>query len=229
MNTLILNKNTPKIIVDKLKKEYNIVFTVPINAIDGPLKYHTDIQITKINDDMFVCEPTVYDYYVNALKGKKIICGSTVLKSNYPYDIAYNVTRVGNKCLCYEKYTDKEVVKNLNCEIINIKQGYSKCNICVVDENSVITSDEGIFKICIENGIDALKITDGQIDLKPFKYGFIGGASMKIRKSKLLFFGNIKLHSDYKKIREFCDLKNVEIKSFLNEKLTDLGGGFVCI
>lgn len=229
MKTLILNKNTPQIIVDDLKNEYNIVFTAPIDVIEGPLKYHTDIQIFKVDDDTFICEPSVYEYYVNALKGKKIICGSTFLKSNYPYDIAYNITRVGNRCLCYEKYADKQIIKNLNCKVINIKQGYSKCNICVVDDNSIITSDEGIYRVCIDNGIDALKITQGQIELNPFEYGFIGGASMKLSEKELLFFGNIKSHTDYEKIKEFCTLKKVKIKCYSNEKLTDLGGGFVCI
>ena len=191
-----------------------------------PLRFHPDIQLAQIDDNTFVCEPTVYEYYKDILKNKKIIKGDTYLKSNYPYDIAYNIIRVGNKCLCNLKYTDKKILENINCQMININQGYARCNICCVDENSVITSDEGIEKTCKNNGIDVLKISNSQIELKPYKYGFIGGASLNIKKDEILFFGDITKHTDYEKIKEFCDLKKVKIKHFDFEKLTDLGGGF---
>ena len=44
-------------------------------------------------------------------------------------------------------------------EIINVKQGYAKCSICVVSDNAIITADKGIAKAAIQNRIDVLEIT----------------------------------------------------------------------
>ncbi|MBE7053339.1 MAG: hypothetical protein E7391_03590 [Ruminococcaceae bacterium] len=226
MNTLILNKEISEKMLSFFKKEYKIILTKEIKSISTPLKFHPDIQIAQIDDDTFVCEPTVFEYYKSVLKDKNIIMGETYLQSNYPRDIAYNIIRVGNKCLCNLKYTDKKILENINCKMININQGYAKCSICQVDDNSVITSDDGIEKVCKENRIDVLKIEKSQIELKPYDYGFIGGASLKLNKDEILFFGDITKHSDYHNIKEFCDKKNIKIKYFDFENLIDFGSGF---
>lgn len=229
MGFAIFNKMTPKEIVSDYKDKFKIIFTKQVRGLSTPLSLHPDMQIAQIGKNVFVCEPSVFKYYSERLKefDVRVICGSTHLKSNYPSDIAYNVARVGNKLLCFEKYTDAKILENFDGRNVNIKQGYAKCNICIVGENSVITSDEGIYSACIENSIDALKISKGNIDLKPFEYGFIGGASFFEGNGTVSFFGNLKMHPDYEKILNFCLERKVSIKIFGNQPLSDLGGAIV--
>lgn len=144
----------------------------------------------------------------------------------YPNNIQYNVAILGNYAIHNFKYTDNIILEYLdkfNIKKINVKQGYCKCSICIVDENSIITSDEGIHKEVIKYGIDSLLIEKGYIDLFDLDYGFIGGCSGLISKDTLSFFGDIKKHPDYNRILEFVNKKNKKIISLSNEKLLDLG------
>lgn len=111
-------------------------------------------------------------------------------------------------------------------KVINIKQGYSNCSICQVDENSIITYDEGIAKILKKTGINVLKIDKGHIELFDFNYGFIGGASANFL-DKIVFFGSIKKHPDYERIRYFIEEKGKKIVELSNNKLIDYGSMFV--
>ena len=45
--------------------------------------------------------------------------------------------------------------------ILHTNQSYAKCSSAVVGENAIITSDESIYRVCIENKIDVLKISVG--------------------------------------------------------------------
>ena len=116
------------------------------------------------------------------------------------------------------RYIEKNNIKK-----INVNQGYSKCSICIVDENSIITSDNGIYNECIKHNIDCLLIRQGYIDLFNMDYGFIGGCSGLLCNDELSFYGDIKKHPDYKKILHFVKSKNKKIISLSDENLLDLG------
>jgi hypothetical protein len=95
--------------------------------------------------------------------------------------------------------------------------------ICIVNENAIITEDNGIIRLLKNSQIDVLKIEGGFIRLSDGHTGFLGGASGKIGKDKLFFNGNLKEHPSYNAIINFLDLHNV--KPIYNEsyKLTDIG------
>ncbi|MDB8792035.1 hypothetical protein PN398_15030, partial [Romboutsia sp. 1001216sp1] len=152
--------------------------------------------------------------------------GNLPIESKYPNNIQYNVCLFGKYAIHNFDYTDKNILKYIkenNLTMINVNQGYTKCSVCIVDENSIITSDEGIYKEVIKHNIDCLLISKGNIDLFNMNYGFIGGCSGLISHKELAFYGNIKLHPDYDKIYDFVKSKNKEIISLSDEKLLDLG------
>ena len=206
----------------------NIIESTPCIQTYDAINCHPDITILKINDNNIIVAPNVYDYYSKKLcpLGFNIIKGNSLIKSKYPYNIAYNVAIFGKYAIHNLKYTDKKVLEFLdknNFTKINVKQGYCKCSICIVDENSIITSDEGIYKEVIKHDIDCLLIDKGHIDLFDLSYGFIGGCSGLISKDDLIFFGDISKHPNYNEIKKFVENKNKNIISLSDEKLLDLG------
>ena len=206
----------------------NIIESTPCIETYDAINCHPDITILKINDNNIIVAPNVYDYYSKKLcpLGFNIIKGNSLIKSKYPYNIAYNVAIFGKYAIHNLKYTDKKVLEFLdknNFTKINVKQGYCKCSICIVDENSIITSDEGIYKEVIKHDIDCLLIEKGHIDLFDLSYGFIGGCSGLISKDDLIFFGDISKHPNYNEIKKFVESKNKNIISLSDEKLLDLG------
>ena len=190
-------------------KNHEITPSFHHENLQTPVSDHPDMTLAQI-DDIFVCCPESYDYYMRFL-GDKVIPGKTRLLPNYPYDIAYNVLVYKNKAFGRADFIDntvKEELKKRNIELINVNQGYSKCS-CAITENGIITADDSIFDALIKNNINALKITPKQVKLPGYDYGFIGGASGMID-GKCIFFGDVTKHADYEKIKAFCDFSYIK-------------------
>jgi len=109
--------------------------------------------------------------------------------------------------------------------LIDVRQGYSGCSICIAGDNAIITADPFIHKRAIENGLDSIIITSGHIQLPFFDYGFIGGASF-YSDGKVYFFGNVSKHPDFYEISKFCYMHGSEIHSLGNGILLDYGSAF---
>lgn len=211
-----------------LDLDIKIIKTTECPNTYNAIKCHPDISLCKLYDNNIVVAPNVYDYYSKTLKnyGFNVIKGSSLIQNKYPHNISYNVAIFGNYAIHNFKYTDPEILKFLeenNIQKIDVEQGYSKCSICIVDENSIITSDKGIMKASLSFDIDCLLIRQGFIDLFDMNYGFIGGCSGSISSDTIAFFGDIKKHPDYNQILSFITKKNKKIVCLSQENLLDLG------
>lgn len=147
--------------------------------------------------------------------------------SPYPNDTPLNVAYTGRNIICNSKYTAGEIIEfadRSNIEIIHTKQGYSKCNLCIVSDNAVITEDEGLASLLKFYQYDVLLISNGDIYLSEAHYGFLGGASCRIAPDKMYFSGDLGSHKDYKQIIEFLDSYNVKPIYNKSRRLTDFGG-----
>ena len=169
---------------------YRLIEINKNNKLYPEIASHVDIHATKI-DDTIVLEKDIYSYVIKLIgkeiKNKlnnKIVCGNLSLEKRYPYDIAYNVCSIGKKVVHNFKYTDKKVmdiIKEKGLEMIDIKQGYSKCSIAVIDDDFAILSDKTIANRLNQANIETLVIdVDDSIKLlgEDGKYskmhGFIG-------------------------------------------------------
>ena len=206
----------------------NIIKSEKCKETYEAISYHPDINLIKLNDENILVSPNLYDYYNEVLSplGFNISSGDSIIKNKYPYNVAYNAIIIGNKAIHNFNYTDKKLLQFIeenNFTKIHVKQGYCKCSTCIVDENSLITSDEGIYKEVIKHNIDCLLIESGHINLFELNYGFIGGCSGLISEDTLAFFGDISKHPNYLEIKNFVRSKNKKILSLSKEKLLDLG------
>lgn len=184
---------------------------------------HPDIVIHHIGDNKFIVSPENLKYFSN-IPNIQIISGKNSLTAEYPKDISYNAARVGKYLIHNFKYTDKSILENTEDLIkIDVKQGYSKCSVCIINENAIITSDLGIAKKCDNYGIDVLIIDDSCVRLNGVSHGFFGGASGLIAPQILALNGDIKKHIDCEKIIEFCGKYNVEILSLHSGEIYDIG------
>ena len=149
------------------------------------------------------------------------------ISSPYPNDIPLNVAFTGRHIICNSNYSAEEIkafAKKNNIEIINTKQGYSKCNLCIVNENAVITEDKGLACLLKKYQYNVLLLSSGDIYLSDNHYGFLGGASCKISEDKIYFSGDLSAHKDYEVISDFLNLYNVKAIYNKSRKLTDFGG-----
>lgn len=149
------------------------------------------------------------------------------IASPYPNDISLNCAVINNKFVCNEAHTNpliKDFVTKNNYELINTNQGYSRCNLCIVNSNAVITEDKALASLLKKYQFDVLEISSGDVHLSEVHHGFLGGASGKVSESEIYFSGDLSSHKDYKMILDFLNKYNVKPIFNKNRKLRDFGG-----
>ncbi len=209
-----------------IKMGINVIKTVKLNNLYPAVDGHPDMQIHHLGDDIFVCEKTLLPYYQKVLPDAKIIPGSIELSNSYPYDIAYNASRVGNFLFHNLKFTDSQILeyyKTKGVKLIDVKQGYTKCSVCIINENTIITSDIKIAEIAEKNGLNALFYDNKQILLKGLDCGFIGGICGLIDKNILAVNGDIKKLDNHERLLYFCQNHQITIKPLNNLMPEDIG------
>ena len=212
MRSAIISKNTDKAVIEYLRsKDIRIIQFNTLENVAEPVRNHPDMLYCMLNENTL-------------FKGD-----AAKLSPKYPTDISYNACSTGKFFIHNLKYTDPELMRlvhELGMTTVNVSQGYAKCSIVVVDEDSIITYDDGIAKACRNAGMDVLKISPGNVDLTGYDTGFIGGTSGKLDK-EIIFNGNLELHPDYFDIRKFVESKGLSVKYFKDYKLTDIGTLFI--
>lgn len=211
-------------------RDFRICFTDGISSVPEPIAYHPDMIMCKLG-----CEDSAPVFHGDAAK----------LGSAYPLDILYNGCCTGRYFIHKLKYTAPELLAAVtqsgghegrygdlpaaDCRYkkeplltVSVPQGYTKCNIVCVDENSIITSDAGIEKACVSAGLSVLKISPKNVLLPGYSYGFLGGTSGRIGR-EILFNGNLLLHPDFDKICVFVESRGLSCVYFKDYPLTDIG------
>ena len=225
----LVDARTPVDIINTLKKQNIMPIFAPISKkLYAAVAGHPDMLMHHLEDNIVVVAPQVYETFCRCLHRFKIqvLCGKSEIKSNYPENIAYNVARIDKIALHHTKYTDKvirEYLEQKKINLIHVNQGYTKCAICIVSQEAIITADKGIAKVCDCYNIDVLLIRPGFIALPGLAYGFIGGATGKINPDTLVVAGTIKYHPDYTKIKSFCAKHGVHVKNLIDKPMLDIG------
>lgn len=221
---ILINKNLPENIISFLE-EFDTLYMLPdLKQIKGSTARHTDLACCFLNGEI-VAAPEIYEFFKENGVTFPVTEGKNTPKSGYPSDILYNAAPVGRFLFCSEKNTDPVLLKKASeakMTVIDVKQGYAKCSIVKADEGAIITADRKIHKKALENGLDSLLISPGNVFLGGYDTGFIGGCSVKTDKY-LIFTGNIETHPDFDKISEFCNRRGVPLFYDRTFPLTDVG------
>lgn len=228
-NLAIIDGRSSENIVNNLEKlNIKVIRTIKCTDLQESISYHPDIVIHPIDHKTLLIAPNVYDYYSQELMkfGIRTIKGDTFLQKEYPYDIAYNVGRLKNVAIHNFKYTDEKLkfyLRKQNLDIIHVNQGYAKCSLLIVDDESAITADLKMYEKLYRLNYDVLLINAGFIKLESEKYGFIGGTSGNYSEKTILISGNLKCHPDRNRIEEFIKNKNKDIVYLSEAEIVDLG------
>lgn len=212
---------------------YNII-PVPDNPdIDPRLSGHADLSLFYDNcGTIFAAEYLKQSEFLTKIKDFRFNIQFIGEKQNkkYPKDAQLNVCQLGDKFIYNPKTASPALVCHLEKqgrEGIACRQGYSRCSICVVNDNSLITSDSGIAKICREHDIDVLEISPGHIALDGFDYGFIGGTSIKLSDGLIAFTGSLAKHPQNNEIIAFIESKGEKIIFLTDCPAFDIGSAHV--
>ncbi|MBO5858975.1 MAG: hypothetical protein J6R20_04290 [Clostridia bacterium] len=213
--------------IKKLNSNGIKTFIIPDNPLlPYPVRSHADLQILHMGNNDIFCQnehlcigETVSEFNMHLIR--------EAAGNKYPDDVRLNCTIIGNKIICNEKTISRDILEFAYINdyiIINVNQGYSRCSICVIDENTIITDDKSIFAAAGNFLNDAELISKGSIVLNGYNYGFIGGCSGKLSKNEIGFNGMIETHKDYKKIIDILNRNKIICTELCSAPLTDIGG-----
>lgn len=201
------------------------VLWLPNNPdVDPRLAGHADLSLYTKNDTIIAAHGT-YPYIVNSLtKTNLSVLPAREQRKLYPHDAGLCVCSTGKYDIYNPRTIDPCVLEVLDGIPIHVNQGYSKCSVCVVSPDGIITSDPAIASKAMAAGMDVLHITPGHILLDGFDYGFIGGASFSLDEETLAFTGTLASHPDESAILAFLKKNGVKPIFLTNIPIFDIGG-----
>ncbi len=186
---------------------------------------HADMLLCHTGKGSLFCARGTHTSELEKLGFITSLCAA--LGEKYPQDVPLNVA-VGSDFFVYNPKTADSALTD--CLLasgkrgIPVKQGYSKCSVCFVTENAVITEDEGIKNALESIDTQVLLISKGDIYLSDTHYGFFGGCTGKLDKDVLAVTGELKYHKDGEKIKTFCEKQGVSVLELTKGRITDVGG-----
>ena len=203
---ILVSKEANPLLIEYLRDTDEVSLVGPIKNVGEGISCHPDVLYCRLGGGSKA--------YI--FKGNDAVLGK-----EYPDDCRFNAVVLEKYIIHKKGVTDDSLLSKVNREYIDVPQGYTKCNVVVVDDDHIITSDEGIAKAAAGK-VDCLLISPKQIILPGFRYGFIGGCSGRVG-NKIVFNGNLKAHSDFDRIVEFIKACGLETVYFEDWPLTDIG------
>ncbi len=185
------------------------------SCVYDAIRSHPDIYCMQFSSDTFIVAPCVKDLFDRlALKyGFKVIEGNKDPSGKYPETAGYNALRCGEYLIHNNRITDKTILEisyEHGLEMLEVKQGYSRCSCIPVADKALITSDKGIAGAALKRGFDVLYVEPETIILPSCEHGFIGGAAGVKGNSSIFFCGDIRKHPRSLEILRFIKQHNAD-------------------
>ena len=201
----------------------HIIYSVENKKLSGGISTHPDMQLLPLENNTVLVAGQCYDYYLSKLSpfGVKVIKFDCDIFSPYPFDALLNAAPLFNKYLFVSKYSYEKLKGYFGgFTPVFVKQGYTKCSICSVAENALITSDMGIYTAANKLGVDVLYVNPLQIKLSGFSHGLFGGCTGLVDSNTMFINGSLE---GYDKVLGFLRKYGVRPVYSTEYELCDIG------
>jgi len=202
-----------------------VVWLEPNSTVYPSISTHPDIFFCQYEPDKLVFAPDIKSEYIAALHkaGIKMTKGESRLGNAHPGTVHYNACATRNILIHNLKYTDNRILDIFNDkEKVNVKQGYTRCNLLALNEKAFITSDQGIREGLLRHGFEVFYVDPCQVRLDGHEYGFFPGCC-GVWRNHLVVCGDTDILKEKKELDEFLDRHGFEISELYKGELVDLG------
>lgn len=225
----IVNKNIPAAAVKKLEG-FGSIMLFETNGITYPaISNHPDIFFCVV-DNKVVYTPNTPAHYIKQLKKNEVDCiaGNSRINNDYPFTAKYNAVVTNEYLIHNSKITDDAILKlTSNKKTLDVKQGYARCSLLPLKMNHFVTSDKGIEKRILAEGLSCLYASPEKILLPGCKHGFFGGACGVVE-NFVFILGSLNDLAEGKKVKNFLNELEYKIIELYDGKLFD-GGSIIII
>lgn len=213
---------------------YNIIEVQYSDSVSAPVNTHPDIFMCKIE-------------FPNSNNNSTFFYGDVKnLGNKYPDEAIYNACATGQYFVHNLKFSDRKIrnwAEQNKLEFVDAPQGYTRCNLLPVGPSNFITSDRGIFRALSNEGADVLLISNKNIVLEGYDYGFLAGCAGIISTSKnfehlpsfygsshiksadhtVVFNGDLSAHPDFEEIIDYINNCGLNVLWVRDKNLSDIG------
>ena len=212
-----------------LKRGFRVIKMPRSEKLSSPIASHPDMLLFCDNQTIITsaeyCEAFPYIFSdIREFSGASLLFADEAYEPRYPKDAIFNALRIGEYIFFKEDTVSKaikEYSEKNGLTAIAVNQGYPACTVLAFGSNA-ITADMGMARALAGVGINVTMISNGDISLPPYDYGFIGGAS-GVLGNTVYFIGDPMLHRDGKKIVNAITEAGYKIEALSDEPLADFG------
>jgi hypothetical protein len=209
----------------KLESYGEVVLLKTSGIVYDALSGHPDIFLCRVNTELVVA-PNLPESYKSILEKNDIafIPGESFVGDKYPETAAYNAVFDGNRLIHNFRYTDSvltQIAEDL--DLVHVNQGYARCNLLALGNNTFVTSDHGIQRVLEHYGFNVLFTDPSDIRLPGVRHGFFGGCC-GIHGNDLFILGSLSQLQQGNDVREFIETHGYRIIELYNGPLFDGGG-----
>lgn len=221
---ILLDRKMPEAAKEKLAAYGQIVEFATEGITYEAISGHPDIFFCPTPAGLIVA-PNLPEKYFSILDQNNIhyIKGSLPVGREYPETARYN-SLVTDKFIIQNARSCDPVIRNLNKEheIIETKQGYVRCNLIALPNETFITSDRGIEKSLNQRSLEVLFVDPTCVKLDGFERGFFGGAC-GLHDNTLFVCGSLKYFKEKKFIESFVARAGISIIELYDGPPVDVG------
>lgn len=221
---IIIDKKAPLEVKKNLAKIDALMELETSDIVYEAISGHPDIFFSKIGNQLVVA-PNLPERYVQKLKENNIsfIFGEEGVGAKYPASSKYNVVADDDFLIHNFRNTDSKITQLAeDMDLIQVDQGYTRCNLIPLGNKHYITSDKGIERTLKRYDLEVLYVDPEGILLPGFKNGFIGGCA-GIKGKQVLFMGSLDGLKNSQEIKEFLKSQNFELIELYKGSLFDGG------
>lgn len=216
---------------------------IPFRAADLPhqaLRGHVDLFLSQLPTAIFVLAANAPEALTNAVgdAGVTFLMGKTAVAASKASLGAYNVAVGGRLAIGNEHFCDpvlRQALREEGFHFVHVKQGLARCSALTLPDDAVVTSDGGIYKTLIRQGIEALLISAKEILLPGYAEGCFGGCCGVCHSEKIgqavkgdgrdtvFLMGSLQHHPQGELVRNFLHEHNTNVVELFDGFLTDVG------
>lgn len=221
---ILLDRKMPEAAKEKLAAYGEIVEFATEGITYEAISGHPDIFFCPTPAGLIVA-PNLPEEYFRILDQNKIhyIIGSLPVGKEYPETARYN-SLVTDEFIIQNPSGSEPEIRNINTEleIIPSKQGYVRCNLIALPNNTYIASDRGIEKSLIQRNLEVLYVDPTCIKLDGFGNGFFGGVC-GLLVNTLFVCGSLEYINEQSGIESFAAQAGVSVIELYDGKPVDVG------
>ncbi len=226
----IVSEQIPDKAAKTLHQYGNTYRFASMDGVYSQIASHPDIFMCQI-DHTLLCAPWLpEDFYATLCKENiSYQPGYERPGGLYPLTARYNAVYYENCFVHKLSITDPRILEclDIGCKTIDVKQGYTRCNLLPLSGQRWITSDRDIEQTLMATGMEVLFVDPKPIVLTGFSHGFFPGCC-GITPERLFICGSLQWHPQGEEIRAFVVGSNISVVELYYGPLLDIGAIICC-